>query len=192
MRSRYSAFALGDAAYLEASWHPDFLPANFAIDESTRWLGLELIAAEQKNDRARVEFEARFLLDGRVDAIHENSRFVCQQGRWLYTDGDMLAPTFTAWKPGRNESCPCGSGKKYKHCHLGKEIGMTKSQSRLLVLAALAAIGGGSWGVAYYFGFRAGGLTALALVIALGIYLVVRKPPPASGRGGAARIDFGA
>lgn len=91
----------------------------------------------------------------------------------------------------RNAPCPCGSGKKYKHCHLGKEIGMTKGQGRLLILAAVAAIGAGAWGIAYYFGFRAGGLSALAGYIALGLYLAVRKPPPSSGRGGAARIDFG-
>ena len=116
MRSRYTAFVRGDLDYLEASWHPDYRPANPAIDEAVRWLGLELISGERRNGRARVEFEARFLLDGRVDAIHENSRFVREQGRWLYTDGEMLAPTFNPWKPGRNETCPCGSGKKFKRC----------------------------------------------------------------------------
>jgi len=34
----------------------------------------------------------------------------------LYTDGEMLAPSFTPWKPARNEACPCGSGKKFKRC----------------------------------------------------------------------------
>jgi len=116
MRSRYSAFTLGDLAYLEASWHPDYLPADLAIDDSIRWLGLEILSGSQQTERALVEFEARFLRQGRVDAIHESSRFVCEQGRWLYTDGDMLAPTFTPWQPGRNESCPCGSGKKFKRC----------------------------------------------------------------------------
>ena len=63
-----------------------------------------------------VEFEARLLVDGRVEAMHENSNFVRQQGRWLYTDGETLAPSLAPWKPGRNEPCPCGSGKKFKRC----------------------------------------------------------------------------
>lgn len=116
MRSRYTAFVREDLEYLEASWHPDFRPANIEIDKSLHWLGLEIISSDQRDERARVEFEARFLLDGRVDALHESSRFVRQQGRWLYTDGDMLAPTFTPWKPGRNEPCACGSGQKFKRC----------------------------------------------------------------------------
>ena len=116
MRSRYSAFVRRDLDYLELSWHPDFRPANLEIDESIRWLGLEVISSDRRDERARVEFEARFLRDGRVDAIHENSRFVREQGRWLYTDGEIQAPTFTPCKPGRNEFCPCGSGKKFKRC----------------------------------------------------------------------------
>ena len=116
MRSRYTAFARANLDYLEASWHPDFRPAKLEVDESLRWLGLEVLSSDQTDARARVEFEARFLLDGRVDAIHENSRFVRERGRWFYTDGDLLAPTFTPWKPGRNESCPCGSGQKFKRC----------------------------------------------------------------------------
>ena len=116
MRSRYTAYVRGDLGYLEASWHPDFKPGNLAIDEFIRWLGLEIFSRDQRDGHARVEFEARFLRDGRVDAIHENSRFVCERDRWLYIDGEMLAPTFTPWKPGRNETCPCGSGKKFKRC----------------------------------------------------------------------------
>ena len=116
MRSRYSAYALGELEYLKASWHPDFRPKNLSIDAQIRWLGLEVIEQTQSGEQATVEFEARLLVDGRVDALHEKSRFVCQQGRWLYTDGDPLAPTFSPWKPGRNEDCPCGSGKKFKRC----------------------------------------------------------------------------
>lgn len=116
MRSRYSAFVLGNVTYLETSWHPDFLPADLAIDGSIHWLGLKILSASDQGECAQVEFEARFLRHGRVDAIHEKSRFVCQQGRWLYTDGDLLAPTFKPWQPGRNETCPCGSGKKFKRC----------------------------------------------------------------------------
>jgi SEC-C motif-containing protein len=116
MRSRYSAYALGELDYLKASWHADFLPADLVIDERIGWLGLTIISSNQLGCQATVEFEARLLLDGRVDAMHENSNFVSVGGRWLYTDGEMLAPSFTPWKPARNEPCPCGSGKKFKRC----------------------------------------------------------------------------
>jgi SEC-C motif-containing protein len=92
MRSRYSAYALGELDYLKASWHADFLPADLVIDERIGWLGLTIISSNQLGFQATVEFEARLLLDGRVDAMHENSNFVSVGGRWLYTDGEMLAP----------------------------------------------------------------------------------------------------
>ncbi len=114
MRSRYSAYALGDAAYISRSWHPGYRPAEVAPDPDLRWLGLDIIA--RSDDPATVEFEARYLRQGRVDAIHEISRFVCEQGQWLYTDGEQRPPTFKPWKPGRNEDCPCGSGRKFKRC----------------------------------------------------------------------------
>jgi len=116
MRSRYSAYVLGKPDYLEASWHADFRPAELTIDERIHWLGLTIVSSELQDQRATVEFEARLLVEGRVDAMHENSNFVRLDGRWLYTDGEILSPSFSTWKPGRNESCPCGSGKKFKRC----------------------------------------------------------------------------
>ncbi len=116
MRSRYCAYVLEDPEYLKASWHPDFRPVELALERGIRWLGLEIRACDQQSGRATVEFEARLLLQGKVDAIHENSSFVRQQGRWLYTDGEMLQPSFTQWQPERNAACPCASGKKFKRC----------------------------------------------------------------------------
>ena len=116
MRSRYTAFALGEAGYLRETWHADHRPDDLAIDPRIRWLGLEILSSSEHGDRAQVEFEARFLLDGRVDAIHENSDFVLTGERWLYTRGEQLRPRFTPWKPGRNENCPCGNGRKFKRC----------------------------------------------------------------------------
>jgi len=116
MRSRYTAYVLADIEYLEATWHSDFRPVELALDDDIRWLGLEVLDCEQRGQRATVEFEARLLAQGQVDAIHENSAFVRLQGRWLYTDGEVLGPSFTAWKPGRNQACPCASGKKFKRC----------------------------------------------------------------------------
>ncbi len=119
MRSRYSAYALEDLDYLRATWHPDFTPRELIADKRIRWIGLDIRSGERQGQTARVEFEARYLADGRVDAVHENSDFVRERGRWFYTRGKMMKPSFEPWKPGRNENCPCASGKKFKRCCAG-------------------------------------------------------------------------
>lgn len=116
MRSRYCAYTLGETDYLRDSWDADLRPADLDIDRRIRWLGLEIIADSGQGNRASVEFEARFLFEGRVDAIHEVSEFRRREGRWFYTRGEQLAPRFEPWKPARNEPCPCGSGRKFKRC----------------------------------------------------------------------------
>jgi SEC-C motif domain protein len=116
MRSRYSAYTLGDRDYLLATWHPDFRPAQLRFDHGIRWVGLEIMASEEHGVKAQVEFEASLLVQGEVSAMHERSDFVLQQGRWLYTSGEQLAPRATPWKPARNQDCPCGSGLKFKRC----------------------------------------------------------------------------
>jgi SEC-C motif-containing protein len=116
MRSRYSAFVLEDRDYLLETWHPDFRPAQLQLDGGIRWLGLEIIASEGHGEKSLVEFEASLLAMGEVSALHERSDFVLQQGRWLYTSGEQLAPRTAPWKPARNQDCPCGSGLKFKRC----------------------------------------------------------------------------
>jgi SEC-C motif-containing protein len=91
MRSRYSAFALGRADHLLASWHPGTRPAELSLDASVKWLGLEVRTHQALGtDRAEVEFVARSRLAGRGQRLHERSRFVREAGRWLYVDGDLL------------------------------------------------------------------------------------------------------
>jgi len=116
MRSRYCAFALGDAAYLLATWQADFRPATLELDSQIRWIGLEILARAQGAQQASVEFEATLLRSGTVSALHERSEFVREDGRWLYTRGAQLAPSIAPWRPGRNQPCPCGSGVKFKRC----------------------------------------------------------------------------
>ncbi len=89
---------------------------NWLVESCIRWIGLTLIDSEEQDTQAIVEFEARMVVNGQIQATHEKSNFVVMQGKWLYTNGEMLAPTFQSWKPGRNEPCPCGSGKKFKRC----------------------------------------------------------------------------
>ncbi len=119
MRSRYCAYVRRDADYLRQTWHPDYRPVDLTTAAGPRWLGLEIMQVGGSAYSETVEFEARFLADGKVDAIHERSDFVREQGHWLYTRGDLLPPTFDPWKPGRNETCPCGSGRKFKRCCAG-------------------------------------------------------------------------
>jgi SEC-C motif-containing protein len=94
MRSRYSAYVLKLADYLLASWHPSTRPAtlDLAEDDGTKWLGLEIKRSQQQDEHhATVEFVARYRVAGRGHRLHENSRFVREDGRWLYLDGDITA-----------------------------------------------------------------------------------------------------
>ncbi|MDJ0776990.1 MAG: YchJ family metal-binding protein [Gammaproteobacteria bacterium] len=116
MRSRYTAFTLQRMDYVDATWHADFRPADPGKGDSPRWLELAVIDSKPGTRSAQVEFEARYLAGGRVNAVHERSSFCFEQDRWWYTQGEQLPPTFVPWKPARNEACPCGSGAKFKRC----------------------------------------------------------------------------
>jgi len=89
MRSRYSAFVLGRADYLLATWHPSTRPAALEPDPpGLRWLGLEVRRhAVQDAEHATVAFVARHKLGGRATRLQETSRFVREDGRWYYLDG---------------------------------------------------------------------------------------------------------
>lgn len=92
MRSRYSAYVLGLEPYLLASWHASTRPASLGLaDEvATKWLGLEIRRASQADEsHATVEFVARYRIAGRGHRLHEISRFVREDGRWFYVDGDV-------------------------------------------------------------------------------------------------------
>ena len=99
MRSRYSAFVRDDADYVRASWHTDTRPAELTLEGGDQWLGLEIVDATQDGDGFAV--------------LEEHSRFVRENGHWFYLDGEH---TVTPFKPGRNDPCPCGSGRKFKKC----------------------------------------------------------------------------
>jgi SEC-C motif domain protein len=90
MRSRYTAFVLEDAAYLLATWHASRRPPEVAFEPGTRWLGLDVRAHRVIDPQhAEVEFVARSRHAGRAHRLHERSRFVCEDGRWFYVDGDV-------------------------------------------------------------------------------------------------------
>ena len=91
MRSRYCAYTMGLEAYLLATWHASTRPPpDLSADKDTRWLGLEIRRHESAGpDRAIVEFIARYKIGGRAHRLHEVSRFVLEEGRWYYMDGDF-------------------------------------------------------------------------------------------------------
>lgn len=92
MRSRYSAFVQAQASYLLNTWHSSTRPAQLTFDAGVKWLGLEvrdhLVTGE---DTAEVTFVARYRVAGKAVRLHERSRFVREDGRWFYVDGDQLA-----------------------------------------------------------------------------------------------------
>ena len=94
MRSRYSAYVLGLGDYLRATWHPSTRPPVLDLDdpEGMRvvWLGLQVRSHRAAGDRAQVEFVARYRAGGRSAVrMTELSRFVREDGRWYYVDGDV-------------------------------------------------------------------------------------------------------
>jgi SEC-C motif-containing protein len=92
MRSRYTAYTLLREDYLLATWHTSTRPTSLdlAADTATKWIGLEVKRHEQQDtDHAIVEFVARYKVNGRAHHLHEVSRFVREDGRWFYVDGDV-------------------------------------------------------------------------------------------------------
>jgi len=90
MRSRYSAYAVGLIDYLLATWHPSTAPGELELSP-VKWIGLEVLHAQESGDAGVVEFVARCRVNGRAQRMHETSRFVRAEGRWYYIDGQMMA-----------------------------------------------------------------------------------------------------
>ncbi|MCV2217837.1 YchJ family protein [Thauera sp. Sel9] len=92
MRSRYTAFTRRDAAYLLRTWHGSTRPVTLDLDEDPppKWIGLKILSRSQPDgNNAQVEFLARYRVGGRARRLHENSRFVREDGLWYYVDGDI-------------------------------------------------------------------------------------------------------
>ena len=90
MRSRYSAFVLAHVDYLLATWHSSTRPATLDFEANVKWLGLEVREHQATGaDTAEVAFVARYRAAGAAVRLHERSRFVREDGRWFYVDGDQ-------------------------------------------------------------------------------------------------------
>ncbi|MET0999735.1 MAG: YchJ family metal-binding protein [Marmoricola sp.] len=83
MRSRFSAYALGESDYVWRTWHPRTRPAQVTPDPGTRWTLLEVV--ESVDDT--VEFRAHFDNGEETGVLHERSRFTQRAGRWFYLEG---------------------------------------------------------------------------------------------------------
>jgi SEC-C motif-containing protein len=126
MRSRYTAFVVKKLDHLATTLAPEALEGYDPAEVETwagdsEWLGLDIRATEAggADDQAgTVEFVARYRMKGKAFAHHELSQFRRVEGQWKYVDGTLnprQGPRTVA-KVGRNDPCPCGSGKKHKKC----------------------------------------------------------------------------
>ena len=137
MRARYAAYTLQKMDFLQKTHDPKTiskydLKAATDWSESADWLGLEIISTKegQAGDKTGwVHFRASYAIDGGEDSHEEISEFCKKGDRWLYTSGvgpdtevsgekrvEVKTVVNSEPKVGRNDPCPCDSGKKYKKC----------------------------------------------------------------------------
>ncbi len=126
MKSRYSAFVLGNGAYLSqtlsARQREDFDVEAFNENAGdTKWLGLEIrktSAGGEKDKKGTVEFVAKYREQKQSVVHHELATFIREDDKWVFDDCVMnpKEPQRFVEKVGRNDPCPCGSGKKFKKC----------------------------------------------------------------------------
>lgn len=127
MRARYTAYATCDIDFLYASSGKD-VQAEFDPEasrrwaEGSKWLGMQVLATEKggaEDDEGVVEFIASYAVKSTTFEHHERSLFQRVDGEWKFIDGELVKPepiVRETPKIGRNDPCPCGSGKKYKKC----------------------------------------------------------------------------
>ena len=127
MRSRYTAFAVQNLDYVFSTNDPSTVgkldrESTEKWSHESTWHGLEIISTEdggQSDDRGKVEFIASFTYEDELQRHHELAEFRRIDKRWYYHDGRVRkGETVVRDEPkiGRNDPCPCGSGKKYKKC----------------------------------------------------------------------------
>ena len=126
MRSRYTAHCLKDTIYLsetldsKSRLREDF-ESEEVLNTDLKWVGLEILNTSEGNlddEIGTVEFVAKYKADGNFGVHHERSNFQREAGRWVCVGGEInpKQDQRIVKKIGRNELCPCRSGKKYKKC----------------------------------------------------------------------------
>lgn len=126
MRARYSAFVKGEISFIKSTYNPQELE-QFDEEGITRWAkesewkGLEIRQVQkgkETDSEGVVEFIAKYAIGGVQQNHHEISEFKKIDGKWFFMDGKIVGSTVSRTTPkvGRNDACPCGSGKKFKKC----------------------------------------------------------------------------
>ena len=124
MRARYTAYVTEQIGYLKTSAvkavQDEFDEnASLAWSRAAQWHRLQIVRSEENGDRATVEFRAAYTANGEFCNHHEVSTFVREVDGWKFEDGELIGEkpvTREEPKVGRNDPCPCGSGKKFKKC----------------------------------------------------------------------------
>ena len=128
MRARYTAFARCDVDFIVESHHPE-TRATVDRDEiaiwsgESEWRGLTILGTSKggvDDDEGTVDFEAIYEQAGVVTDHREHAIFRRDGAAWKFHDGVPYTNQpirREAPKVGRNEPCPCGNGRKFKHCH---------------------------------------------------------------------------
>jgi SEC-C motif-containing protein len=127
MRARYSAFAKVQTDFLLSSLHPARRAAHDQKEThlwaaKSQWNRLEIISTEkggENDETGMVEFVAHYTVKGERTRHHERATFNKVDGEWFFDDGEAVLPQQVIRnepKIGRNDPCPCNSGKKYKKC----------------------------------------------------------------------------
>ena len=127
LRSRYSAYVKGEIPHLLATIHPDHRGDQDEDgirhwSQSSQWHGLEILDSEAggpDDQEGRIEFVAEYTLDGERRRHHERATFARADGAWKLVGGEHVkAQPYVREEPkvGRNDPCPCGSGRKFKKC----------------------------------------------------------------------------
>lgn len=122
LRSRFTAHVVNDTRYLDSTYLPTskLPPSGDTVPEETKWLKLDIRQYDENihPDVSHIDFVAHFTEKGEPGVMHEKSEFKKIDGAWIFTRVLRRgpAPVVNAPKVGRNDPCPCGSGKKYKKC----------------------------------------------------------------------------
>ena len=127
MRARYTAYTQAAVDFLLDSLHPEFRDEHDADSvrewaENSEWHGLEILATDDGgdgDDTGTVEFACEYTYDDEHRRHHELASFARHEGAWYFTEGEPVRPQpFVRDEPkvGRNDPCPCGSGRKFKKC----------------------------------------------------------------------------
>jgi SEC-C motif-containing protein len=126
MRARYAAYALGEIDFILSSQHPEKRDdtdreGTERWSRESEWLGFEILKTERggpEDSEGLVEFAARYKLKGVTVTHRERAQFRKHEGAWYFWEGEQIAapPAHRDTATGRNDPCPCGSGKKFKKC----------------------------------------------------------------------------